>query len=327
MPTQIKEAIVLWYDIARQGCTNENMAKNPVLRDLSGNGHDATCFNFAWDGMSGVGGYRYSFTPAIAFNGNVEYNTNNTTVVITNTGTGTFGFWQTPIPSQEVSHSYKIRITGITGSGLSLSSNLSGMPFNQISEDGEYVIPEWFNSTEEVQWPGLRFTEDYNNQSCNITIELLPEYPYALVSDGVDDYCFVEGLPILDDFTIIAKRNYISGQTYSPIASKFKNSSEDKDGAFVFEIKFNSEINAINCIKSFGELSGAYKVPSEISYMTPKSYNGAPINRGSETDGDALTLFRLRLNDIYMAAALYSFILFDRTLTTEEIEWVKRNLI
>lgn len=33
------------------------MAENPVLIDLSGNGHDATCYNFGWSGMSGVGGY------------------------------------------------------------------------------------------------------------------------------------------------------------------------------------------------------------------------------------------------------------------------------
>lgn len=59
MPTQIKEAMVLWYDIARQGCTNENMAENPVLRDLSGNGYDATCYNFAWTEESGISTENY----------------------------------------------------------------------------------------------------------------------------------------------------------------------------------------------------------------------------------------------------------------------------
>lgn len=50
IPPAIKNSMVLWYDIARQGATNESMANNPILKDLSGNGHDATCYNFAWSG-------------------------------------------------------------------------------------------------------------------------------------------------------------------------------------------------------------------------------------------------------------------------------------
>lgn len=39
------------------GLTNEQMAENPVWKDLTGNGHDLQMKNFAWGGMSGVGGY------------------------------------------------------------------------------------------------------------------------------------------------------------------------------------------------------------------------------------------------------------------------------
>ena len=55
----IRKSCVLWYDPARQGCTNERMAANPVLKDLSGNGHDATCYNFAWTEESGIGTTNY----------------------------------------------------------------------------------------------------------------------------------------------------------------------------------------------------------------------------------------------------------------------------
>lgn len=40
-----------------KGLTNEEMSKNPVWKDLTGNGHDLQMKNFAWKGMSGVGGY------------------------------------------------------------------------------------------------------------------------------------------------------------------------------------------------------------------------------------------------------------------------------
>lgn len=43
------------------GLTNEQMAENPVWKDLTGNGHDLQMKNFAWKGMSGVGGYEMNF--------------------------------------------------------------------------------------------------------------------------------------------------------------------------------------------------------------------------------------------------------------------------
>ena len=319
MPTQIKEAMVLWYDIARQGCTNENMAKNPVLRDLSGNGHDATCYNFAWSRMSGIGGYQYSFTPAIAFNGNVEYNVYNTKVVITNTGTGTFGFWQTPIPSQEVSHSYKIRVTGITGSGLSLSSNLSGMIFDQISEDGEYIIPEWFNSTEGVQFPGLRFTEDYNNQSCNITVELLPEYPNALVSDGVDDYAQVDNLPVLNDWTIFIKKDIVK---LPDIGWLLVDGGDAGDSTLQY--KYGGNEFGIN---SFGYTTNVTDYVEKLDVFTPTSFNGNYIQKGNWKARRTLLYLFGGESFPLISMALYNLIVFNRTLTTEEIEWVKRNLM
>lgn len=54
MPSAIRSSLVCWYSPKRQGCTNENMAQTPVLRDLSGRGLHMTCHNFAWTTESGV---------------------------------------------------------------------------------------------------------------------------------------------------------------------------------------------------------------------------------------------------------------------------------
>lgn len=43
------------------GLTNEQMAANPVWVDKMGNGHDIQLKNFAWGGMSGVGGYTENY--------------------------------------------------------------------------------------------------------------------------------------------------------------------------------------------------------------------------------------------------------------------------
>ena len=54
MPEAIRQSMVLWYDLRRQGATNQSMAADPRLLDLSGNGHHATCQGFAWTETSGV---------------------------------------------------------------------------------------------------------------------------------------------------------------------------------------------------------------------------------------------------------------------------------
>ena len=53
------EGIVARYSAL--GLTNEQMAENPVWKDLTGNGHDLQMKNFAWGGMSGVGGYTENY--------------------------------------------------------------------------------------------------------------------------------------------------------------------------------------------------------------------------------------------------------------------------
>lgn len=55
LPDWFRQHIVCWYDPRRQGCTNESMAADPTLKDLSGKGRDATCTNFGWTASSGVG--------------------------------------------------------------------------------------------------------------------------------------------------------------------------------------------------------------------------------------------------------------------------------
>ena len=54
------EGIVARYSAL--GLTNEQMATNPVWVDKTGNGHDLQLKNFAWKGMSGVGGYAGDFS-------------------------------------------------------------------------------------------------------------------------------------------------------------------------------------------------------------------------------------------------------------------------
>lgn len=54
LPEWFKEHIVCWYSPRRQGATNESLAADPRLRDLSGNGRHMTLTGFAWTEASGI---------------------------------------------------------------------------------------------------------------------------------------------------------------------------------------------------------------------------------------------------------------------------------
>lgn len=313
IPYSIKNNMVLWYDIKRQGATNETMKANPILKDLSGNGHDATCYNFAWSGMSSIGGYITDYTK---YTNNISVGAAEVyseKIIITNINKNTnlieITNKSTSIPS------YKIKVTGISKNAVLAYIN-NGTKFFNMNSDGEYTLP----ATSTI-YSGFRVLNMLGE--CNIVIEQIPEYPNALVSDGVDDYVKVEGLPILTDYTVIAKRKILSEPdgTYKAFAAK---GSTVHQGAFILERQnYITEYEIYN----FGQLKYLTEIPTDITYMTSSSYNGNPIAKGDGIDEDIVCIFSRFDQNQCISAVLYSFILFNRTLTTKEINWVKHNLI
>lgn len=154
-------------------------------------------------------------------------------------------------------------------------------------------------------------------------------YPNALVFDGVDDYTQCNSIPTLNDFTVIAKRTYLNLEKPFTFAST---STKSNKGAFVFEHSYDGNYEEVYI---FGKADGlgTRKINRNeaIIYFTPTSYNGqiALTNRGSDNSGTNLYIGNIRPSDTtrWWNGALYSFILFNRTLTEEEINWVKTNLI
>jgi hypothetical protein len=145
-------------------------------------------------------------------------------------------------------------------------------------------------------------------------IELLPEYPDALVFDGVDDYGINENVPILTDFTVIAKRKFINNGK-GALLSK----ANDTKSAFVFEggDLFQTKI------WSFGGDNNIDVISDDISYMTTLSYNGISLYKGTITDTNKIFLGRYR----YWQGAFYSAYLFDRSLDEQEIKEFIRKYI
>ena len=344
-PKAIREALVCWYDPARQGATNEKMAENPVLKDLSGNGHDAACRNFAWAGMSGIGGYGFDIKGTFPRNytGDPLYVCNDHLINVRSLGVGA-GLLQVKniktVEDYVEVPPFRIRVSGVADA----EKRYPGLHWNNIyyyvdettklgkvinvSADGEYDLPR--SVVPDTMQSFLGFVESHNKEtveaaggriSVDIRIEIPPSYLGALVGDGVDDYGVAEGLPILTDYTVIAKRAVLTENPSSLQAiARMKN-------VFIFNIGNGGMAS------SFGV--STYNLPelppeAHVVWQTKDSRNGKAIQFG-EPPGEAAPLSMFCLDNLYpsgfLSCALWSFLLFSRTLSAEEIEWVKANMV
>ena len=341
----IMDSLVCWYDIGKQQCTNESMASNPVLADLSGNGHDITCYNFGWRGMSGIGGYVTDFTNAWSIYSNAQYTKSQTTINITHIAPNNEDFiigWLSEYIRDQIASgtefslpSVRFKVTGIADLQLIAQVRGAEQAYTQDISDGvEYYFPGGNFTCDRYTNVGFAIKYKSGTQptgqeiDLNLVVEILPEYPNALVSDGVDDYCYTDGLPILTDYTVIAKRKILNKEIFGALASK-KSINNPDNGSFFFE-NISDTLQDTNLIQLFNFGISKYLLlcQDDISYQTKNHYNNEPITSGDAIDTDELTLFRrFTESQQFRSAALYSFLLFDRTLTTAEIEWVKQNMI
>lgn len=192
IPQWIREHIVFYYDVKKQGATNETLKESAYLQDLSGKGRRMKLNNFLFAEMSGVGGYNDNFS-------NWRTDSNNGVVKIES-------------DSSIVIQSVKIEYRGVlyqdSAKKATLKCNITGITeelkgkliFRYTDAEGSKNITLEngyfeFNSSEYEGLSGwYGFTSKQPIDNCNITITQIPEYPGALVTDGVDDYGLVENL-------------------------------------------------------------------------------------------------------------------------------------
>lgn len=176
--------------------TNEILKANPYLQDHSGNNRPLKLNNFMFAAMSGVGGYELNWTDQSIwarflgnkFNGAIEPHKITVTSAL-----GSYNIMETKVPSY--AKKFKVRIDGIVDETVAYKYiNASGTLVSfDIKEDGEYELPS--NNTVEGNFNmGWAILVNSYPHTCNITIEQIPSYPNALVTDGVDDYGVVENL-------------------------------------------------------------------------------------------------------------------------------------
>lgn len=199
------EGIVARYSAL--GLTNEQMAENPVWRDLTGNGHDLQMKNFAWKGMSGVGGYTENYDSnrwykvLSRIDTTWTYKSFNVKSIKDNKSAQLFYQSLSSDTGFRVL-SCTIKVSGLTdGQGIEYVSNgTRPTVIMRIENDGIYHLPS-FDFGAKNAYYGFRFLK--LQESCNITIEQLPLYPGFILGDGVDDFAVTEKeLNFEDTYTV-----------------------------------------------------------------------------------------------------------------------------
>lgn len=190
IPKSIRDAMVLWYDLKKQKATNESMAANPILKDLSGNGNNATCYNFAWSGMSGIGGYNVDFS---TFTG--KYGTINGNVVTIDTTNSDITDWLWTSQIDYNGSPFKVNCTFIK---VDPNPNNYVLIFQRPGGTNRYLCSEGYNEVPAISGDKGSKLQFSTFGKVKIIIEFIPEYPNALVSDGVDDYAIVQNKYAVD---------------------------------------------------------------------------------------------------------------------------------
>lgn len=188
------------------GKTNEDEDR-ATIANITGNGNDLVLSNFGFAEGSGYGLYAENYAGGrwVQSTDRADLTWTSYSVNITSVKVASTQLYYQSYPEQPsfTVPSYKIKVYGLKdGQTLSYKQVTSeGQQIYKISEDGIYTLPSFLFKAN-GDWYG--FTLDKIQETCDITIEQIPEYEGYLVTDGVDDKVVsAESIAFTDTWTII----------------------------------------------------------------------------------------------------------------------------
>lgn len=167
--------------------TNEILKTNPYLQDHSGNNRPLKLNNFLFAAMSGVGGYDIASTNILPNRANVTV-TDNRIIHITKKLSTTDNMVNIVPANSNPTHKFKV--TGLSdGRQVSLVNRNGGF---YTFDNGEHEVTLTYPEGTTSLYNAIGVTGDIGDM--DVTIEFIPRYPNALVTDGVDDYGQIQNL-------------------------------------------------------------------------------------------------------------------------------------
>lgn len=286
-----------------KGLTNEEMSKNPVWKDLTGNGHDLQMKNFAWGGMSGVGGY-----------GDENYQTFYKFTL------DDYVFIASPPGVKHMNFTF--RVTGLQpGNKLTLAFfGTTNTVYGTWDKDGIYTVN---SAVVEVGKP-VYFYNGYGSTRGEFTIEIFPLYPGALVFDGVDDYGVCENFPILTKekgYTVVALRQWDQDFLNTALTGGLLSTRNYSTGEGVAFEKIESSNKGYWNLGAGGIIDFA---KSPFTWQTSKQYNNVGILKGDKNHGKPLCVgCGLSGGQQCGRFAIWELVFLDHDATEEELTKIK----
>lgn len=316
-------------NINSTGIINLKQIPTSILKDFSGNKHDAYLYGFKGKLNSGVGIYAQDFTKwnfGSAIH-NISTKAHNKIHIVKKNPNNYFGFTVGIPKTNYYNKPYKLKfnfnkeIDDIKFSVVSTDGNLQSTQVYSVNiNDGNVIdIPiiseEIFNNQKE---PNIYYGFG-TNKDVEFDVELIPNYPNQLCYDG-KSYVVAYGLPILTDYTVIADRIWFAEKVDNGV---FMSKALEKNGAFILEYK---QGNKWNTYSYYSATNINIDKDNSIVYQTKNKYNEQAIYPGDKQDTDTLFIGTIRKDDSRSFIGCHGdILLFNRTLTDDELNLVKEH--
>lgn len=265
-------------------------------------GNVLTAYNFGWNLMSGYGGYNENYLkykkPA-----NVFVTDDHSITIMNFVPANTFVAFQYDTDHIKAT---KVRVTGLTATDqltyeYSPSDGGSRAVF-PIPEDGEYDLPESIQSSSGTARYNVGFAVR-NALTKNVTIEQIPLYEGAIVTDGIDDYLKLDKVGYKVGIVIIKYIPISIHAGWNTVFDTYNDVYENKCLMF-----YNGSVG------NWGSTMKR-KIVNDYSVFvsdTPKNVD-VPLYLGAR--------YEKTVKD-YLSMALYSIAIYDRALSDQEVQEV-----
>lgn len=232
LPPELKARLIGVWD--NYGKKNTDADRNIIKNKIPNAGGDLEIFNSAYEGMSGYNGYPVIFgvdktwKKVPTYNSTYSINDNKIhfTKILGANRALIFSYVKQNDQLYDITEipSFKIRVSGLKGdSKLRYSYIKTENAVYQTLLDldnGIHKLPKSFRPTDSIingSWIGFTISPIVENEitfDCDITIEVLPEYEGALVTDGVNDMIIsqktLQEMGVTKDFTIVSMIHQIT---------------------------------------------------------------------------------------------------------------------
>lgn len=317
------------------GLTNEMMAAmdDPRIEDADGKGRFLSFKNFAWGGMSGVGGYVDNWNSSADWAINsywVNSHTDHKLQFIT--ASLVVQARSNNIYNAENVYKNILNVNGLTeavnkGSVKALriiaTDPITSKAIKTFSFETNGVIQISFDDVLQDYYVDY-FLYGSDTKDIDITIEQLPLYPGALVFDGVDDYGTCDNFPILTKekgYTVVVLRQWDQDFLNTTLTGGLLSTRNYSTGEGVAFEKIESSNKGYWNLGAGGIIDFA---KSPFTWQTSKQYNNVGILKGDKNHGKPLCVgCGLSGGQQCGRFAIWELVVLDHDATEEELTKIK----